>query len=381
MNPPSALAGAMGRERKPFSYLPGGLDLSQIKSERMAQRLMRNAMNQGVPEVPVQQIQSPTTPTTPVAVPNFSCLPVQVLPPGFSLPANPKSLLRSRSNPDRNRAPPQRVAQVPQFENPQPISQARIEQLQNNINKTTPQLPQPNSNSYNNRPTSMFEYGYSPSNNTLPRTSYGSDGRTEPLPEISYDAEYFRVEPKSYENREDMRFLTPAFTQTTVQTQEPESNRNTDSSGVLLDHNYEETPCKLAETRSAYDSNLQSTNLNSEASCTEYNIDPVVFHQKEVHSPINIKDDSRDLEVKKVENNNFDVDVIETSSTDCLVNLSIDDDNIITHEPVETKPAEDLVESSDEQVDVKLLYTYYIYIYLCVYLVCYAYLVYNIKDF
>ncbi|KAI8437521.1 hypothetical protein MSG28_011827 [Choristoneura fumiferana] len=352
MNPPSALAGAMGRERKPFSYLPGGLDLSQIKSERMAQRLKRNAMNQGVPEVPVQQIQSPTTPTTPVAVPNFSCLPVQVLPPGFSLPANPKSLLRSRSNPDRNRAPPQRVSQAPQFENPQAISQARIEQLQNNINKYTPQLPQPNSSSYNNRPTSTFEYGYSPSNNKLPQTSYGSNGHTAPLPEISYDAEYLRAEPKSYENREDMRLITPAFAQNTVQPKEQQSNRNTDFSAALFVENYNETPCKLAETRPAYDSNLQTTNLNSKASCTEYDIDPVIFHQKEIHRPVNTEDDSRDLETKKVENSNFDV--IETSSTDYLVNLSVDD-NIITHEPIESKPAEDLVESSDEQKQVKVV--------------------------
>lgn len=102
MNPPSALHGAMGRERKPFTYTPGGLDLSEIKSERMARRLMRNAMNQGVPEVPVQAVTSPTTPSTPIAVPNFNCLPVQVF-PTFALPANPKSLLRTRSTPGQSK--------------------------------------------------------------------------------------------------------------------------------------------------------------------------------------------------------------------------------------------------------------------------------------
>lgn len=97
MNPPTALQGAMTRDRKPFTYTPGGLDLSEIKSERMAKRLMRNAMNQGVQEVPVNQpVKTPTTPTTPISVPNYNCLPVQVF-PAFQLPPNPKSLLRTRS--------------------------------------------------------------------------------------------------------------------------------------------------------------------------------------------------------------------------------------------------------------------------------------------
>lgn len=71
----------------------------------MAKRLMRNAMNEGVPQTPVQNIQSPTTPTTPLNVPNYNCLPVQVF-PAFSLPANPKSLLRTRSTPGQHKDQP-----------------------------------------------------------------------------------------------------------------------------------------------------------------------------------------------------------------------------------------------------------------------------------
>ncbi|VVD05933.1 unnamed protein product [Leptidea sinapis] len=97
MNPPSALHSAMNRDRKPFTYTPGGIDLSEIKSERMAKRLMRNAMDQGVPETPAHLIHSPPTPSTPIQ--NFNCLPVQVF-PTFALPSNPKSLLRTRSTPD-----------------------------------------------------------------------------------------------------------------------------------------------------------------------------------------------------------------------------------------------------------------------------------------
>lgn len=31
MNPPAALAGAMLKDKKPFTYTPGGIDLSEIK--------------------------------------------------------------------------------------------------------------------------------------------------------------------------------------------------------------------------------------------------------------------------------------------------------------------------------------------------------------
>ena len=33
---PSAIAGSMGKEKKPFTYLPGGLDFSEIRSPKMA---------------------------------------------------------------------------------------------------------------------------------------------------------------------------------------------------------------------------------------------------------------------------------------------------------------------------------------------------------
>lgn len=189
MNPPSALHGAMSRERKPFTYTPGGLDLSEIKSERMAKRLMRNAMNQGVPEVPIQQIQSPPTPSTPVVVPNYNCLPVQVF-PTINLPANPKSLLRTRSNPDQPRNPP--IQKIP------PPAQFRNDTISDKIENSVPFYPHTN-NSIQNRPASMYEYNtVSNNNNTSRRLSYGTDQYTSPLlPEISYEAEYFQVSPKT----------------------------------------------------------------------------------------------------------------------------------------------------------------------------------------
>lgn len=211
MNPPSAIHGAMGRERKPFTYTPGGLDLSEIKSERMAKRLMRNAMNQGVPELPPQTLQSPPTPSTPIAVPNFNCLPVQVF-PSINLPANPKSLLRTRSTPDQPRDPPQPKVLAPS----QPVNNynykpSGIEHLRETINDNTGSYPHVNNSfnnsrpisvfeSNNNRPASMFEYSAPTSDSNtrnLPRTSYGSDAYTAPmLPEISYDAEFLTTIPR-----------------------------------------------------------------------------------------------------------------------------------------------------------------------------------------
>ncbi|KAM3962147.1 uncharacterized protein ACR2FA_003831 isoform 2-T2 [Aphomia sociella] len=190
MNPPSALHGAMSRERKPFTYTPGGLDLSEIKSERMAKRLMRNAMNQGVPEVPIQQIQSPPMPSTPIAVPNFNCLPVQVF-PTINLPANPKSLLRTRSNPDQPR-------NLPMQKVPPSQSQFGNNTISNRTEQSVPFYSQTNNSNFS-RPATMYEYSTVPSNNDMSRRlSYGTDQYTRPLlPEISYEAEYCHVPTKT----------------------------------------------------------------------------------------------------------------------------------------------------------------------------------------
>ncbi|CAB3387774.1 Hypothetical predicted protein [Cloeon dipterum] len=48
LEPPAAIQVAMmgqSKDKKPFTYTPGGIDLSQIKSPRMARRICRNAAN------------------------------------------------------------------------------------------------------------------------------------------------------------------------------------------------------------------------------------------------------------------------------------------------------------------------------------------------
>jgi hypothetical protein len=49
---PAALANSMKRDKKPFTYLPGGLDLSEIRSPKMQRRIMAN--QQHAPPPPSQ---------------------------------------------------------------------------------------------------------------------------------------------------------------------------------------------------------------------------------------------------------------------------------------------------------------------------------------
>ncbi|KAI8121226.1 hypothetical protein CVS40_7649 [Lucilia cuprina] len=80
----------MTKDKKPFTYTPGGIDLSQIKSERMAKRLARNAQAEGA--TGAQQHNRPTQPQSPggqASSPNAAAsmgaaamgMPFQVLPP------------------------------------------------------------------------------------------------------------------------------------------------------------------------------------------------------------------------------------------------------------------------------------------------------------
>lgn len=78
--PPAAIQNAMmTKDKKPFTYTPGGLDLSQIRSPRIARRVARNLADEGVGPLPAPQDHGPLPPAAQAAMqPN---LPVQVLPP------------------------------------------------------------------------------------------------------------------------------------------------------------------------------------------------------------------------------------------------------------------------------------------------------------
>ncbi|XP_053615804.1 titin-like [Plodia interpunctella] len=347
MNPPSALFSAMNRERKPFTYTPGGLDLSEIKSERMAKRLMRNAMNQGVPEVPIQQIQSPPMPSTPIAVPNFNCLPVQVF-PTFNLPANPKSLLRTRSNPEYPKEPTKGV-QSPSsfaFNNSKP-SAVQTQQTSPFPSHLPSHVPQTNIVGQN-RPASMYEYNIvSNSANTIPKTNYGSNGSTVPiLPPICYEAEYFQTPSKSNANIpvtipqrskdisvsvpmineenekllvQDEKIYTPLATVTIPENSTlPTPIKNDNSEQLFIEDERLCTPIVSNNSISVILSEKCEDNNHVTIPITNNNNEPLLVHDKKLYS-------------------DFEVQPINTSV------------------PTESIPVEDEVTSDNEQREVKVV--------------------------
>ncbi|XP_017105570.3 protein piccolo isoform X4 [Drosophila bipectinata] len=75
----------MTKDKKPFTYTPGGIDLSQIRSERMAKRLARNAQSEGATGASQQnrpaQPQSPGGGAASAIGAAAMGMPFQVLPP------------------------------------------------------------------------------------------------------------------------------------------------------------------------------------------------------------------------------------------------------------------------------------------------------------
>lgn len=75
---PSTIQNAMAtKDKKPFTYLPGGLDLSEIRSPRMQRRLERNAQTPPSPE------------QVPQKCPDFQPQPQQAQKPNSHEPKSP----------------------------------------------------------------------------------------------------------------------------------------------------------------------------------------------------------------------------------------------------------------------------------------------------
>lgn len=140
----------MTKDKKPFTYTPGGIDLSQIKSPRMAKRVQKNAMSEGVtgpPKVsplaqPNQVAQSPAA-TMPRDV---TGMPFQVFPTG---PPAPPPLPQKQMTPQNGSAPQngtRRKSPQPQHFEPPPLGcrpEIKIPQNPMANLKPTPR-PQPN---------------------------------------------------------------------------------------------------------------------------------------------------------------------------------------------------------------------------------------------
>ncbi|XP_037912702.1 uncharacterized protein LOC119652564 isoform X3 [Hermetia illucens] len=105
--PPACVQNAMmTKDKKPFTYTPGGIDLSQIKSPRMAKRIARNAQYEGVTNTPKQSplAQDQQNSMGVGAPPPASAMgvPVQVFPTG----PPPPPPAPAKSNSSSNAPPP-----------------------------------------------------------------------------------------------------------------------------------------------------------------------------------------------------------------------------------------------------------------------------------
>lgn len=103
----------MTKDKKPFTYTPGGIDLSQIRSERMAKRLARNAQAEGAATGAAQQNrpspQSPGAGGSPGSVASSMGaaamgMPFQVLPP--PPPPQPLAQAQGKNGPNVAAPPP-----------------------------------------------------------------------------------------------------------------------------------------------------------------------------------------------------------------------------------------------------------------------------------
>lgn len=84
MDPPPCVQNAMmTKDKKPFTYTPGGIDLSEVRSPRMQRRIERNANLGGVEQVPRPQAPQNVGPLPPSALAAMQPqMHVQVFPSG-----------------------------------------------------------------------------------------------------------------------------------------------------------------------------------------------------------------------------------------------------------------------------------------------------------
>ncbi|XP_032597773.1 putative uncharacterized protein DDB_G0271606 isoform X1 [Drosophila grimshawi] len=101
----------MTKDKKPFTYTPGGIDLSQIRSERMAKRLARNAQAEGATGASQQNRPSPQSPGSGTGGSAASAMgaaamgmPFQVLPP--PPPPQPQSQTQGKNGNNAAAPPP-----------------------------------------------------------------------------------------------------------------------------------------------------------------------------------------------------------------------------------------------------------------------------------
>ncbi|XP_054290090.1 uncharacterized protein LOC129005277 isoform X2 [Macrosteles quadrilineatus] len=121
--PPAAIQNAMmTKDKKPFTYTPGGLDLSEIRSPRMARRINRNANTPDMAPLP-QQSRPTSVPSGPLPPSAMAAMQPQiaipVLPQGGAVPH-----LHHVAGPPPPPPPPQAMHSPPSP--PQPVSPQKV---------------------------------------------------------------------------------------------------------------------------------------------------------------------------------------------------------------------------------------------------------------
>lgn len=114
--PPAAIQNAMlTKDKKPFTYTPGmggKLDLSQIRSPRMARRVAKNANDEGIEGPPKSALESKPSPAASIA-PNPFVQPQVAIPvfptnvppqPPVNRVSQPATVNRTPSNGNNDRS-------------------------------------------------------------------------------------------------------------------------------------------------------------------------------------------------------------------------------------------------------------------------------------
>ncbi|XP_073823044.1 uncharacterized protein isoform X6 [Musca autumnalis] len=215
---PACVQNAMNRDKKPFTYTPGGIDLSQIKSERMAKRLARNACAEGAagqsqqnrPGGVVQQ-QTPTSPNSPSAAAVIGAagmgMPFQVLPPTPQPVAGFRKTMPTTTN--------KLQATQPQTNNNQTNTQDQQQQQQQEALKTptTPNKPSQESPQTSSPDTQSISSTNRPTPPTSPHQKLAS-------PSVVKQIERETSTPPASAVASPPKSVTPIQIQTEVQQQQ-----------------------------------------------------------------------------------------------------------------------------------------------------------------
>ncbi|CAG9767438.1 unnamed protein product [Ceutorhynchus assimilis] len=268
MDPPACVQNAMmTKDKKPFTYTPGGIDLSEVRSPRMQRRIERNANLGGVSDVPrppppqnvgplppsalaamrpQTQVQvfpgpppaPPMQKNIPPPPPPPTCpLPTQKVQTGASevlerpdmtkiIPENPMSLLRKTGGPTPRKSLVEQMyeAQPPSPERPQPISTPvpPQQQYQPQYQAAQPQYqaPQPQYQA----PQPQYQ---------APQPQYQAPQPQYQAPQPQYQAPQSQFQQRSPESPKPSPYQPPIIErQATVPRQEPPQRNNVVSSNV-----------------------------------------------------------------------------------------------------------------------------------------------------